>query len=416
MERFLEPGMRAACEKRLPAALEFLRGMVAINSFTANAAGVDAVGRLIAETFAPLGFLPTVVPAARPGCGDHLFLSSDAGPDHSRLPTIALISHLDTVFPPDEERRNRFQWMRDGDRIYGPGTNDIKGGTALIYLMLAAMREVAPDLYAAAHWVIALNACEEVDSVDFGDACERMLPEQTMACLLFEADGGSRTEPALVAARKGRATFSIRVEGLGAHAGGQHQHGANAIVQLARVVDTAAALTDYAAGVTVNVGTISGGTVNNRVPHEATATLEMRAHDPAAFSRTKSAILALGGEGTVRTATGFPCRIQVSLDDETPPWPANPATERLLAVWQAAGRDLGTEVARQERGGLSDGNVLWSRFPTLDGLGPSGEHSHCSERSEDGSKVPEWVDAASFVPKAVLNTAAIARLLAQRAV
>lgn len=405
------PAIHDACEERLPAALEFLRGMVGINSFTANSVGVNAVGRLIAEAFAPLGFLPTVVPSSRPGCGDHFFLSSEPGGERGSLPTIALISHLDTVFPPEEETRNRFEWLRDGDRIYGPGTNDIKGGTALIYLMVAAMRDAAPELYASAHWVIALNACEEVDSVDFGDACERFLPEQTRACLLFEADGGPRTAPALVAARKGRATFTIRVEGVGAHAGAQHEHGANAIVQLARTIDAASALTDYAAGVTVNVGTISGGTVNNRVPHEAFATLEMRAHDPETFFQAKTHILALGGEGTIRNAAGVPCRVAVTLDDETPPWPLNPATERLLAVWQAAGRDLGVDVARQERGGLSDGNVLWSRFPTLDGLGPSGEHSHCSERSDDGSKVPEWVDAASFVPKAVLNIAAIARLL-----
>jgi glutamate carboxypeptidase len=75
---------------------------------------------------------------------------------------------------------------------------------------------------------------------------------------------------------------------------------------------------------------------------------------------------------------------------------------------------MGLTVQRQERGGLSDGNVLWHRFPTIDGLGPRGEHSHCSERSADGRKVPEWVDVDSFVPKAVMNAQAIARLLAKK--
>ena len=42
--------------------------------------------------------------------------------------SIALVSHLDTVFPPEEEARNGFHWQPDGDRIYGPGTHDIKGG------------------------------------------------------------------------------------------------------------------------------------------------------------------------------------------------------------------------------------------------------------------------------------------------
>ena len=69
------------------------------------------------------------------------------------------------------------------------------------------------------------------------------------------------------------------------------------------------------------------------------------------------------------------------------------------------------KMGSQERGGLSDGNVLWNYFPTLDGLGPRGEHCHCSEQSADGSKVQEWVDVSSFTPKAVLNARAVLALL-----
>ncbi|MGH8048374.1 MAG: M20/M25/M40 family metallo-hydrolase [Chthoniobacterales bacterium] len=398
---------RASCERHLPAALDFLRGMVAINSFTANAGGVDATADLIAETFAEFGFSETRVPGPA-GLGSHLFLGMEHGRD---LPTIALVSHLDTVFPAEEERRNSFVWRVEGDRIYGPGTNDIKGGTALIFLMLAAMREAAPEIFGAVNWMVALNACEETDSSDFAAACGRLLPANSLACLIFEADGGEGDRFSVVASRKGRATFTVHVEGRGAHAGGGHASGANAIVQLADVVTRMAALTDYAADVTVNVGVISGGTVNNRVPHEARATLEMRAFDPEAYARTRAAILAMTREGSVKSAEGHACRIRVTLDDETSPWPVNDQTERLSGVWRAAGEELGLRVAKEARGGLSDGNVLWQKFPTLDGLGPRGENSHCSEQSADGSKEQEWVDAASFVPKALLNARAIERLL-----
>ena len=61
---------------------------------------------------------------------------------------------------------------------------------------------------------------------------------------------------------------------------------------------------------------------------------------------------------------------------------------------------------------MSDGNSLWDLVPTLDGLGPWGENDHCSERSADGSKVPEFVLASSFVPKALLNAAALIDLAA----
>jgi glutamate carboxypeptidase len=390
---------RAECDRQLSGALEFLRRQVAINSFTTNVEGVNAVGVSAAEAFAPLGFEAVRV-AALTGA-DHFFLST---PFRDDRPTLALVSHLDTVFPAEEERRNDFFWREEGRRIYGPGTNDIKGGTALILLMLRAWRMVDAGGFSAVNWVIALNACEETDSADFGGACRRMLPPDTRAGLIFEADGGGDEGWSVVAARKGRATFTVRAEGRGAHAGGSHARGVNAIVALADVVRRLAALTDYSAGVTVNVGTIGGGTVNNRVPHEATATLEMRAFDEAAFARTRAAILDFHN-------TEGAARIRVTVEDECAPWPANPATENLVALWQTTGRELGLTVQREERGGLSDGNVLWSLFPTIDGLGPRGDNAHCSERSADGSKEPEWVDASSFAAKATLNARAISRLL-----
>ncbi len=398
-----------AIERRRPEALGLLRELVALNSFSANAAGVNANARRVAEAFAPLGFAPEFVPSAAPGAGSHLFLR---GPQPPGRRAVALLSHLDTVYPPEEERANGFAWREEGARIYGPGTSDIKGGTVAIWLLLAALRDAAPGVFAAANWIVALNAREEVDSREFGARCVERFPADTRAVLIFEADGTLDQGWGLVAARKGRATFTVRVEGRGAHAGGRHAFGANAIVQLARVLPRVAALTDYAAGVTVNVGTIRGGTVNNRVPHAAEATLELRAFDPGRFAAARAAILALAGEGEERSAAdGHACRVVITEDDACGPWPRNAGTEALVAVWRAAA-ETGAAVVAQERGGLSDGNVLWERFPTLDGLGPRGGDEHCSERSADGSKVPEWVDAASLGPKTLLNARALARLLA----
>ena len=86
----------------------------------------------------------------------------------------------------------------------------------------------------------------------------------------------------------------------------------------------------------------------------------------------------------------------------------------FLFAWAGAARELGWAVGPQERGGLSDGNQIWDAVPTLDGLGPWGDNDHCSERSADGSKLPEYVLASSFVPKAMLNVAALLKLLRTR--
>lgn len=406
--------LRTHLENRLPEALDLLRQMVAINSFTANRDGVNRLGRLTAEAFAPLGFTPEFVPSTNPAWGDHLVLTRPGGGDRA----VAMISHLDTVFPPEEEERNDFRWRPEGDRIYGPGTHDIKGGTVMMWLVLDALRAAAPALYEAVTWKLFWNSSEEAFSPDFGEVCRQRLTPGTRAALVFEAEGredGRADRPLLVVARKGRAAWRIRVSGRGAHAGARHPHGANAIVQLALLLPRVAMFTDYARGLTFNVGTIAGGTVTNRVPHEAVAEGEFRAFDTATFVEACVRLQALAGPGEVCSPEdNYPCQVAVDLVSETRPWPLNEGSDRLFEIWCATGAALGLEPKPQHRGGLSDGNLLWDAVPTLDGLGPWGENDHCSERSPDGSKTPEYVAVSSFVPKATWNCLAIARLVGEQ--
>ena len=394
-------------KSQLPAALEMLRQMVGINSYTANRDGVNRLGRFTAECFAPLGFTAEFVPSTNREWGDHLVLTRRGGSAKS----IAMISHLDTVFPPEEEARNNFRWLLEGDRIFGPGTHDIKGGSVMMWLVLSALRAHAPGVFEDLTWKLIWNASEECYSPDFGDVCRRHFDPGTLAALVFESEGRVGRESTLVVARKGRGTWRITVSGRGSHAGGKHPHGANAIVQLGRTVERVAALTDYSCGLTVNVATIRGGTVLNRVPHEAVAEGEFRAFTTEAYQQGKTGLLALAGRGEVCSpADGFACEVKVEILTESSPWPRNPATDGLYQVWKQAADELNLAVNCEERGGLSDGNEIWDAVPTLDGLGPWGDNDHCSERSPDGSKLPEFVGVSSFVPKALLNTAAILKL------
>jgi glutamate carboxypeptidase len=325
-----------------------------------------------------------------------------------------LIAHLDTVFPPEEEQRNNFEWSVEGDRIFGPGTNDIKGGSVMMWLVLSALRTHAPALFEDLTWKLLWNSSEECYSPDFGDVCRERFDANTLGALIFESEGRLGDERLMVVARKGRATWRATASGRGAHAGSNHQQGANAIVQLGRVVDRIAAFTDYARDLTVTAGRISGGTVLNRVPHEAVAEGELRAFKPEVFAQAKAGLLALNGVGDVRAKNdGFACQVKVEILSESRPWPRNSGTDRLFQVWQQAGAAANYPLDEQERGGLSDGNLIWDAVPTLDGLGPWGDNDHCSERSDDGSKLPEFVEISSFLPKAALNTRAILKLAAQ---
>ena len=182
MPQITEADLGTALDTQLPASLDFLKQMVAINSFTANAAGIQALGDLIAQAFAPLGFEAERIQAAQPVPGQHLILRREGAAKRR----IGLVSHLDTVFPPEEEVRNDFAWRTEGERIYGPGTVDIKGGTAMIFQQLSALQEVHPAVFEETSWMILLNAGEEVGAQDFGPLCVERLGPEALACLIYE--------------------------------------------------------------------------------------------------------------------------------------------------------------------------------------------------------------------------------------
>lgn len=388
----------------MPRYMDILRDMIGINSYTLNPVGVNRLADYTSDVFRRLGFTDERVQSANPSYGKHLVLSR-AGKSPI---VIGCVSHLDTVFSPEEEERNNFRWRVDGDRIYGPGSEDIKGGTVVMLMTLEAIMQAAPAVFEDISWKLLMDASEETDSIDFGDLCRTRVGAGALGCLIFEAGRIRDDIFSVVTSRKGRAEIKITTEGKGAHSGVSHKKGASAITQLADVIGKIESITDYKHELTVNVGRIAGGSQINRVPHFAEAHAEMRAFSPDVFDKALAEILALDGYSSVRSDDGgFACTTTVELVRRVPAWPDNPGSLRLHSCWESAGQLLGVMVKLEKRGGLSDGNYFWDYMPTIDGLGPAGGNPHCSEHSSNGSKEQEYAVRSSFVPKAVLNAMAI---------
>ncbi|MBC7975386.1 MAG: M20/M25/M40 family metallo-hydrolase, partial [Myxococcales bacterium] len=122
----------AAVRRRGDEMIAWTRRWVEINSFTANVAGVNAVGALLREAFALPPLACTVI-SGGPDHGDHLVWRTPA----TGAP-ILLIGHHDTVFPP-----GHFEgWQEADGRVTGPGALDMKGGLSVIRTALAALDEV----------------------------------------------------------------------------------------------------------------------------------------------------------------------------------------------------------------------------------------------------------------------------------
>jgi glutamate carboxypeptidase len=369
----------AAHEARM---IELCRRSVLINSYSQNVEGTNAVGMLLAEAFAWPAMTLAKVPGR--GSGDHLFWRTPA-----TGAAVLLIGHHDTVFPP-----GHFEgWVVEGGRARGPGALDMKGGLSVIWGALAAFERLG--LLDRLPVVVASVADEEVGSTDSRQHLAA-IAQGASAALVFES---GRESDAIVTSRRGTGTLNLSFEGRAAHAGNAHAAGRNAVWAMARFIDAAQRLTDYASGSTVNVGLASGGTAANTVPDRAQCSVDVR------FERSTDATRLLSAlhEAAETAAGSVGASVVISGGANRMPMDRTPASEALYREYAAHARAAGLGADEHPTvGGGSDANIVAALgVPAIDGLGPRGQGFHTTS---------EWVDLTSFRPKAE----ALARFLWQR--
>jgi len=394
----LKEEIAASVACHLPESLRFLRALVEINSHTAHSGGVNANAQLISNQFDRFGWGGRTQACSEPDSGRHMALDSGF-----RGPTVLIVSHLDTVYTEDEQQRLASAWIQEGENVRGPGVFDIKGGTAMMWLAMRVMEDVAPDTFRSVRWLAAWNAAEERLAADFAPWCLG-LSAGIRAALVFEGDNGTRERPEIVDQRCGIATYRIRCEGVGAHAGNNHQSGRNAILGLARAALEISGWTDYRKDLTVNVGVFHGGKAFNRVPDKAEALFEIRFSAPGDHLEASDSLARLA----TNTAGGDILHVeQISY---VPPLSRQEGSRWLSAIWQDAARECGSSISVGGRRGLSDANYLSAHVPTIDGLGPCGGNPHGILREGFTRKITEFLDLSSLAGKTGLNVLALIRL------
>src|ERR1700740_2033580 len=102
--------------------LEGIRSWVEVETPSTDGAAVNILVGKVSEDLAALGAKVEHVPG-RDGYGDHIRARSPWGGDGAG---ILLVSHLDTVGEKGTLARQPF--TVDGDKVYGPGIYDMKGG------------------------------------------------------------------------------------------------------------------------------------------------------------------------------------------------------------------------------------------------------------------------------------------------
>lgn len=394
-----------------PAARKLLERLVRLNSYTFNPAGIEANVQVIIEEFAPMGFTPRRIPSPTLEYSPHLILDN-----HAPGPVVLMVSHLDTVYTAAEQGAGFHRFDTPDGFLTGPGTNDIKGGTVMMWMLMRAWAaSVLPDL-PPVRWILAWNSSEEKLTPDFSKSVVESIPSSIVACLVFEADNRKNSGHEVLSSRKGMAQWKIHVRGRGAHSGNSHADGINAIVRLAEIVAEIRTLTDYSKGLTVNVGTIEGGITTNRVPESASAGFEVRYLNSKDYDSIRSHLLKLSDAGCFDgSVENRRCQVVMESLIEINSWSGGRGTEFLFEFWRKAAASCGLDVGVSSRGGLSDANYLGEHYPTLDGLGPRGGNAHTVEKTADGFSITEYVEPDSFLTKGLVNFLALHLLLGDQA-
>ena len=353
----------AGARRKEQALIDLTRELVAAESPSDVKAAVDGCVGLVAEHARALG--GRVKLHRQRGFGDVLeahFGPKSRGGSPGR---VLLLGHLDTVWPLGTLKT--MPCRLSGGRLSGPGTLDMKAGVAMALTALEILTEAN---LLGKEIILLLNSDEEVGSPVSRPITERLAGECGAVYVMEPAQG-----VACKTARKGTGNWRIDVQGRAAHAGVDFAKGANAILELARVIETVSGWTDLKRGLTVNVGVAGGGTKNNVVPAQAWAEVDVRIARKADGPRIERKFKGLKAvdKGCVVTATGGINR---------PPMERGRGTVRLYQRARALAAELGFTLDEASTGGASDGNFTAALgVPTLDGLGAVGEGAHAPHES-----------------------------------
>jgi len=358
----------AHCERHAADIVQTIETLVRLESPSTDKAAVDRCGGALADLLRAAG--ADVERLERRDRGDHL-RARFAG-DRDGKPML-LLGHFDTVWPAGT--LERMPLRRDGDRLHGPGTFDMKAGIAIGLAAVKALRATGTT-----HPPVTMlwTTDEEVGSGTSREAIEAEARQAAAVLVLEPALPGG----ALKTARKGCGEYELIVHGVAAHAGLDPGKGASAIHELAAQIAAIERLQDLPRGISVNAGVISGGTRPNVVAEEARAVVDVRAVTKADADTVDAALRRL-----YPTRPGTRLNIQGGFD--RPPMERSDGVASLYARAVDVAAALGRELREGSAGGGSDGNFTAALgVPTLDGLGAVGDGAHAAHEHIDIPSLP----------------------------
>ncbi|MGL6109297.1 MAG: glutamate carboxypeptidase [Rubrivivax sp.] len=387
----------AAARSAQPAVIDSLREMVLMESGSQDAAGLKSMADYVEGRLRALGATTERIKA---GVGPGEMVRGTFTGTGQR--SFMLIAHMDTVYGKGILATEPYR--QDGNKLYGPGIADDKGGIAVILHSLAILRDAGWKDYA--RLTVLINPDEEIGSngsgeliATLGDAHDVVLSYEPTAAKAVAKDEGVL----LMAA--GTATARLAVKGVASHAGAAPDQGRNALIELSYQLLQTQDVAKGIPGAQLNWTTATAGSVRNQIPDKAEAGADVRLLAPDAADKLLAALRAKVAEGRRVPDT----ETTVSMLIGRPPYVAGAkgmalATKAQAIYTELDGRKL---LLHPSTGGGTDAGYAGrsGKAAVLESLGLAGWGYHAKN---------EYIEIDSIVPRLYLTTRLLSDLGAGR--
>ncbi|WP_070886045.1 M20/M25/M40 family metallo-hydrolase [Pseudomonas argentinensis] len=363
--------------------------LVNVDTGTGQEPGLKTVSALLVERLEALGASVETSPAS-PSAGDNIVGTFKGTGSKSFL----LMVHYDTVFLPGTAAKRPFKV--EGERAYGPGVADAKGGVAMILHSLKLLQDEKFDGFGTL--TVLFNPDEETGSAGSKTIIGELAPQHDYVFSYEPPD-----KDAVTVATNGINGVMLEVKGKSSHAGSAPEAGRNAAMELAHQMLQLKDLGDPAKGTTVNWTMIKAGDKRNIIPASASAEADMRYSDLSESDR----VLA-DAQRLVQKKLIDGTEVTVRLEKGRPPLAKNAASEQLAKQAQALYARVDRKIEPIAMRFGTDAGYAYvpgsDKPAVLETMGVVGAGLHADD---------EYIELSSIAPRLYLTVALIRQLSAQ---
>lgn len=354
-----------------PALMKTLERLVDIETGTGDAEGLATAGKYLEDELKALGFTVTRHKAAGAAVGDNIVGRLKGKLDSRSGRNLLLISHMDTVYLRGMLAKTPFRV--EGNKAYGPGIADDKGGNALILHSLKLLKEYGFRDFSTI--TVLFNTDEEKGSFGSRDLIQQ---EAQASDYVLSFEPTSADVERLSLGTSGIAYVQVNIKGKASHAGAAPEQGINALVEASDLVLRTLDIDDKAKGLRFNWTIAKAGAVSNIIPDSATLNADVR------YARNEdldAAMKTLEERAQKKRLPG--AEVEVVVTRGRPAFNAGEGGRKLIDKAQAFYKEAGGTLEIEERtgGGTDAAYAALSGKPVIESLGLPGFGYH-SDKAE----------------------------------